>query len=197
MKKINDKQMHRLGVGVLAVIAVVLVFAIGSQLGKTQSKDDLDTKMETENVSVETISQDTQEDKIVVPEIKPTIQTSTIDNKDDQVVIEVPMPIEPEKPELEAPDNKPQTKDNLNDPGKVPTYNDRDVVKEGEKVTVTEVKKSNEPVKNQEESKPTESKLVPPSENPFSNPANVGKPIEVKGEDFYEDGRKAGEGDKF
>ena len=197
MKKINDKRMYRLGIGVLAVIAVVLVFAIGSQLGKTQSKDDLDTQMKTENVFVETISQDTQEDNVVVPEIKPTIQTSTIDDKDEQVVIEVPMPKEPEKPELKAPESKPQTKDNLNDPGKVPTYNDKDVVKEGEKVTVTEEKKTVEPVKNQEESKPTESNLVPPSENPFSNPGNVGKPIEVKGEDFYEDGRKAGEGDKF
>jgi len=105
------------------------------------------------------------------------------------------MPIEPEKPELEAPDSKPQTKDNLNDPGKVPTYNDKDVVKEGEEVTVTEVKKSNEPVKNQEESKPSESKLVPPSENPFANPANVGKPIELDGSDLGEG--EWGTGDKF
>lgn len=195
MKKINDKQMRRLGIGVLAVIAVVLVFAIGSQLNRNEPEDDLAVQNDNEKVSVETITQDTKEKNIVVTEIKPTDAGTTEDVKDEQVVIEVPMPKEPEKPELEAPESKPQTKDNLNNPGKVPTYNDKDVVKEGEKVTVTEEKKTVEPVKNQEESKPTESNLVPPSENPFSNPANVGKPIELDGSDLG-DG-EWGTGDKF
>ena len=195
MKKLNDKQMYRLGIGFLAVVAVILVFAISSQLGGNDSVDDLAAEKETESVSVETIKSSTQDVSVIVPEIKPTGPKTTEGDKDEQVVSQVPMPIEPKKPELKAPESKPQTKDNLNDPGKVPTYNDKDVVKEGEEVTVTEVKKSNEPVKNQEESKPTESKLVPPSENPFANPANVGKPIEVKGEDISD--HVPGTGDKF
>ena len=197
MKKINDKQLYKVGIGVLAAIVVVLVFAVGSRIGGPKPQDDLLAQKDAENVSVEAIIQSTQANNVVVPEIKPSLQTSTENTKEEQVIIEAPMPKEPEKPELVAPESKPQTKDNMNDPDKVPTYNDKDVVKEGEVVTVTEEKKTNEPVTKQEDSKPTDSKLVPPSENPFANPANVGKPIEVTGEDFYEDGRKAGEGDKF
>jgi len=152
MKKLEDKQIYRLGIGVLAVIAVVLVFAISTQVGGVRSLDDLTAQMETENVSVEAITQDNQGDNVVVPEIKPTTQPTTESTIDEQFVIAVPMPKEPDKPELEAPDSKPETHDNLNDPSKVPTYNDKDVVKEVEKVTVAEEKKTNEPVKNKEES---------------------------------------------
>ena len=196
MKKTNDKQMHRLGVGVLAVMAVVLIFAIGSQLNPSESEDDFMVQKNHEKVSVETLPQEPQEKNIHVPEIKPIETRSTKDVKEEQDFSQepMPMPIEAEKAELEAPDHKPQTKDNLNDPSKVPTYNDKDLVKEGKNVSATEAKKSNEPV-NKKESKATESKLVPPSENPFANPANVGKPVEVNGEDISD--HVPGTGDKF
>ena len=42
-----------------------------------------------------------------------------------------------------------------------------------------------------------DSNLVPDSDNPFANPENAAKPTEVNGEDYYEDDRKPGEGDKF
>ena len=195
MKKVNDNQIYRLVIGVLAVIAVILVFSMGSQLGGTKLQDDLLAQKDAEYVSVETIKQSNQANNVVVPEIKPSPQMNIEDTKEEQVVIEVPMPLEPEKPELEAPDTKPETNDNLNDPTKVPTYNDKVVVKEGEKVIVPEENKINELVKDSEEAKPSESKLVPPSENPFANPANVGKPIEVKSEDISD--HVPGTGDKF
>lgn len=195
MKKVNDNQIYRLVIGVLAVIAVILVSSMGSQLGGTKLQDDLLAQKDAEYVSVETIKQSNQANNVVVPEIEPSPQINIEDTKEEQVVIEVPMPLEPEKPELEAPDTKPETNDNLNDPTKVPTYNDKVVVKEGEKVTVPEENKINELVKDSEEAKPSESKLVPPSENPFANPANVGKPIEVKSEDISD--RIPGTGDKF
>lgn len=195
MKKVNDNQIYRLVIGVLAVIAVILVSSMGSQLGGTKLQDDLLAQKDAEYVSVETIKQSNQANNVVVPEIKPSPQMNIEDTKEEQVVIEVPMPLEPEKPELEAPDTKPETNDNLNDPIKVPSYNDKVVVKEGEKVTVPEENKINELVKDSEEAKPSESKLVPPSENPFANPANVGKPIEVKSEDISD--HVPGTGDKF
>ena len=195
MKKVNDNQIYRLVIGVLAVIAVILVSSMGSQLGGTKLQDDLLAQKDAEYVSVETIKQSNQANNVVVPEIKPSPQMNIEDTKEEQVVIEVPMPLEPEKPELEAPDTKPETNDNLNDPTKVPTYNDKVVVKEGEKVIVPEENKINELVKDSEEAKPSESKLVPPSENPFANPANVGKPIEVKSEDISD--HVPGTGDKF
>lgn len=195
MKKVNDNQIYRLVIGVLATIAVILVSSIGSQLGGTALQDDLLAQKDAEYVSVETIKQSNQANNVVVPEIKPSPQMNIEDTKEEQVVIEVPMPLEPEKPELEAPDTKPETNDILNDPTKVPTYNDKVVVKEGEKVTEPEENKTNELVKDNEEAKPSESKLVLPSENPFANPANVGKPIEVKSEDISD--HVPGTGDKF
>jgi hypothetical protein len=106
------------------------------------------------------------------------------------------MPEPPEKPELDAPEDKPETTDDLEDMDNVPEYNEDDLVVETEEVVVV-----NEPQESTETEPIVEdegkSNLVPPSENPFSNPANAAKPIESNGEDYYEDGRKAGEGDKF
>jgi hypothetical protein len=67
------------------------------------------------------------------------------------------------------------------------------VVETEEVVVVNEPQESTEPEPIVEDE--GESNLVPPSENPFLNPNNAAKPIELDGSDFG-DG-EWGTGDKF
>ncbi|MBK5247775.1 MAG: hypothetical protein JJE49_11000, partial [Peptostreptococcaceae bacterium] len=61
----------------------------------------------------------------------------------------------------------------------------------------TEENVKDEQVTQPDQNKDGGSNLVPDSQNPFANPDNVGVPEEVNGEDYYENGVPAGQGDKF
>lgn len=135
------------------------------------------------------------EETIVVEEI--VIAEKNVDGKeqdddgkeqDDDVIVEETMPEEPDKPETSPPDIVPETKDDVTDMSKEPEY-------EEEQVTYEEEKKEEAPKDNIEEKK--DSNLIPDSQNPFLNPNNAGNPDIREGEDFYENGVPAGQGDKF
>jgi hypothetical protein len=121
-----------------------------------------------------------KEETVVVEEIVITEEKEDEKEKEENVVVEVPMP--------EVPDTVPKTKDDVTDMSKEPEY-------ENEQVTYQEEEKDELPKVENEEKE--DSNLVPDSQNPFADPANVGKPKVYEGEDFYQDGQKAGEGDKF
>lgn len=189
MKKINAKQKNIWTILLLSIVGIILVFAIYLKLDSNKQEDIMPGMSEENNLIVEDIMKSKEPEAVVeVPEVEP--EEINESEKSDDVVIEEPMPTEPDKPELDAPDVVPQTEDDVEDMTKIPEYNEEEVVIEGEEVVVTE----EEVTEEQEES---ESTLIPPSENPFANPDNAGNPTEVDGEDYYEDGRKAGEGDKF
>lgn len=121
-----------------------------------------------------------KEETVVVEEIVITEEKEDEKGNQETVVVEVPMP--------EVPDTVPETKDDVTDMSKEPEY-------EEEQVTYQEEKKE-EPVNGNIEEK-KDSNLVPDSQNPFLNPNNAGNPDIRKGEDFYENGVPAGQGDKF
>jgi hypothetical protein len=101
--------------------------------------------------------------------------------------IEVTIVEEPEKPDLTPPEEQPETTDDLTDPDNVPGY-------EEDEVTYTP-----EPEPEEPEDEVRGSNLVPDSENPFlqENIPSNGEGGEIQGEDLYQDGVPAGEGDKF
>jgi hypothetical protein len=197
MKKMNSKQITVVTGTSLIIVAVIFGALIFSKLNTGEvSKDNVLSENQDYTLVVEEIKESEEVKKVVeVPKIRDT-ETKVIEANEEVVSIEEPMPEPPEKPELEAPKDKPETIDDLEDMDNVPEYNEEDLVVEPEEVVVVnEPQESTEPERVVEEE--GESTLVPPSENPFANPANAAKPIESNGEDYYEDGRKAGEGDKF
>ena len=197
MKKMNSKQITLVTGTSLIIVAVIFGALIFSKLNTGEvAKDNLSSENQHNTPVVEEIEVSEEVKPIVeVPKIQDT-ETEVIEDNEEVVSIEEPMPEPPEKPELEAPEDKPETNDDLEDMENVPEYNEEDLIVEPEEVVVViEPQESTEPERVVEEE--GESTLVPPSENPFANPANAAKPIESNGEDYYEDGRKAGEGDKF
>ncbi|MCF8019065.1 MAG: hypothetical protein K9L62_06600 [Vallitaleaceae bacterium] len=197
MKKMNSKQITVVTGTSLIIVAVIFGALIFSKLNTGEvSKDNVLSENQDDTPVVEEIEETEGVKQVVeVPKIQDT-ETKVIEDNEEVVSIEEQMPEPPEKPELEAPKDKPETNDDLEDMENVPEYNEEDLIVEPEEVVVViEPQESTEPEPVVEEE--YESNLVPPSENPFSNPANAVKPIELNGEDFYEDGRKAGEGDKF
>lgn len=197
MKKMNSKQITLVTGTSLIIVAVIVGALIFSKLNTGEvSKDNVLSENQDNIPVVEEIEVSEEVMPVVeVPKIQDT-ETELPKDNEEVVSIEEPMPEPPEKPELEAPEGKPETTDDLEDMDNVPEYNEEDLVVETEEVVVVnEPQESTEPEPIVEDE--GESNLVPPSENPFLNPANAVKPIELNGEDFYEDGRKAGEGDKF
>lgn len=197
MKKMNSRQASLFtGVALILVAVIFGVLILSKQNTGEVTKENLLTENQDNTPIVEEIEVSEEVKPLVeVPKIQDT-ETEVVKDNEEVVSIDEPLPEPPEKPELEVPEGKPETTDDLEDMENVPEYNEEDLVVETEEVVVV-----NEP---QESSKPElvveeegESNLVPPSENPFANPANTAKPIESNGEDYYEDGRKAGEGDKF
>jgi len=158
------------------------------------SKDNVLSENQYNIPVVEEIKESEEVKKVVeVRKIQDT-ETKVIEDNEEVVSIYEPMPEPPEKPELEAPKDKPETIDDLEDMDNVPEYNEEDLVVETEEVVVVnEPQESTEPESVVEEE--GESNLVPPSENPFLNPENAAKPIELDGSDFG-DG-EWGTGDKF
>ncbi len=194
MKKMNSKQITLVTGTSLIIVAVIFGALIFSKLNTGEvSKDNVLSENQEDTPVVEEIEKSEELKKIVeVPKIQNT-ETKVIEDNEEVVSIEEPMPEPPEKPELEAPKDKPETNDDLEDMENVPEYNEEELVVETEEVVVVnEPQESTEPDSVEEE---YESNLVPPSENPFLNPENAAKPIELDGSDFG-DG-EWGTGDKF
>lgn len=197
MKKMNSKQVTLVTGTSLIIVAVIFGVLIFSKLNTGEvAKDIVLSENQDDTPVVEEIEENEEVKQVVeVPKIQDT-ETKLTEDKNEVTVIDEPMPEPPEKPELEAPKDKPETNDDIENMDNVPEYKEEDLVVEPEEVVVVnEPQESTEPEPVVEEE--SESNLVPSSENPFLNPENAAKPIESNGEDYYEDGRKAGEGDKF
>jgi hypothetical protein len=197
MKKMIMKNKTAITGVSLVVIAMIIGVMIFTKLnsGDVVADNVLEDEDATNPVVEELVENEKEEVTVEVPEIVET-ETNVIDQKDQVTTIEEPLPEEPEKPELEAPEEKPVSADDLNNMDTEPQYDEEDVVIESEEVFVVADEEEDvtpEPEVGEEE----QSDLVPASENPFLNPENAANPIESNGEDYYEDGRKAGEGDKF
>jgi recombination DNA repair RAD52 pathway protein len=197
MKKMNSKQITLITGTSLIIVAIIFGALIFSKLNTVEvTNDNLSSEVQDNTPVVEEIEVSEEVmPHVEVPKIQET-EKEVIKDNEEVVSIDEPLPEPPEKPELEAPEGKPETTDDLEDMDKVPEYKEEDLVVETEEVVVVnEPQESTESEKVVEEE--SESNLVPPSENPFLNPDNAAKPKESNGEDYYEDGRKAGEGDKF
>lgn len=195
MKKMSSKQVTLITGTSLIIVAVIFGALIFSKLNTGEvTKDNLASDNQDNIPVVEEIEVSEEVNHLVeVPKIQET-EKEVINDNEEIVSIDEPLPEPPGKPELEAPEGKPETTDDLEDMDNVPKYNEEDLVVETEEVVVvSETEESTEPEPVVEEE--YESNLVPPSENPFLNPDNAAKPIELDGSDFG-DG-EWGTGDKF
>jgi len=191
----NSKQITVVTGTFLIIVAVIFGALIFSKLNTGEvAKDNVLSENQDDTPVVEEIEETEGVKQVVeVPKIQDT-ETKVKEDNEEVVSIEEPMSEPPEKPELEAPEGKPETTDDLEDMDNVPEYNEEDLVVETEEVVVVnEPQESTEPEPVVEEE--YESNLVPASENPFLNPANAAKPIELDGSDLG-DG-EWGTGDKF
>lgn len=195
MKKMIMKNKTAITGVSLIVIAMILGVMIFTKLnsGDVVADDVMKDEDAANPVVEELVETENEETTVEVPEIVET-ETNVIDQKDQVTTIEEPLPEEPEKPELEAPEETPVSVDDLNNMDTEPQYDEEDVVIESEEVIVVaddEEDVTPEPEVGEEE----QSDLVPASENPFANPENAGNPTELQGDDLG-DG-EWGSGDKF
>ncbi|MDF1616162.1 hypothetical protein [Petrocella sp. FN5] len=195
MKKMNSKQITLVTGTSLIIVAVIFGALIFSKLNTGEvTKDNLSSENQDNMPVVEEIEVYEEVKPIVeVPKIQDT-ETVVIEDNEEVVSIEKPMPEPPEKPELEVPKDKPETNDDLEDMENVPEYDEEDLVVETEEVVeVSKPQESTEPEPVVEEE--YESNLVPPSENPFANPANAVNAEEIDGSELSD--YVPGTGDKF
>jgi hypothetical protein len=193
MKKINGKQKNILVSASLLLVALVLVFTLYGKLNSNEGQLDPIQEVAAESApQVDDLEKpEIVEEAVTVADIEPEKITIS-DDKVEVVVINEPLPTPPAKPELEAPESKPQTNDNLEDMDNMPKYAEEELVIEtGEAIIVSEENKVAEPIEEQ----PAGSSLVPPSENPFANPANAVNPVEIDGSELSD--YIPGTGDKF
>ncbi|MBF4692277.1 hypothetical protein [Fusibacter ferrireducens] len=193
MKKWNSKQVALLTGTSLTIAALIFGALIFSKLNtENVTKDNILSDNQDKAPVVEAIEEVIEPEGVVaVPKIQDT-ETKVKDDDNTVVSIDEPMPEPPEKPKLEAPKDMPETNDDLEDMNNVPEYEEEDLVIESEEVFV--VNESQETTET-ESIKESESNLVSPSENPFANPENAGKPVEIDGSDLSD--FVPGTGDKF
>lgn len=200
MRKMTIKKQRTVVITALLAVSFLIIGMIYTMNNRQNTTNDLQANEVNNEIQVDSVDAETENvevveveemklDGVVVQELEQS-DTITITNpKVQEETVEEPMAVQPEKPVNTPPDKTPQTTDSVENTEKVPEYSE-------EEITFT----PEEPV---QEEKPVDtgakedSNLVPDSQNPFANPANVGTPVEINGEDLYEDGRKAGEGDKF
>jgi len=195
MKKMNMKNKRAIMILTLLGIGIVLVGAIYVKTNsKNINKDTLIEEKTTHDTVVDAIEAPKEEVvKVEVSRIKEEIVMKDTDHKVEKEVIKEPLPKEPEKPKNIPPEKKPQTKDDVEDMAKEPEYDKEEIIY---------IPEEKEEPKTKNESKPNDtekSNLVPDSQNPFLQadiPSN-GNGGEMKGEDYYEEGVPAGQGDKF
>jgi hypothetical protein len=195
MKKMIMKNKTAITGVSLVVIAMIIGVMIFTKLnsGDVVSDNVLEDEEATNPVVEELVETENEEVTVEVPEIVET-ETNVTEQKDQVISIEEPLPEEPEKPELEAPEEKPVSEDDLSNMDTEPQYDDEDVVIESEEVIV--VADDEEDVTPEPEvSEEKQSDLVPASENPFANPENAGNPTEIDGSDISD--YVPGTGDKF
>ncbi|MGX8797634.1 hypothetical protein ACR6HW_16475 [Fusibacter sp. JL298sf-3] len=195
MKKMIMKNKTAITGVSLVAIAMIIGVMIFTKLnsGDVVADDVIKDEDATNPVVDELVENENEEVTVEVPEIVET-ETIVIDQKDQVTTIEEPLPEEPEKPELEAPEETPVSVDDLNNRDTEPQYDEKDVVIESEEVIVVVDEDENvtpEPEVSEEE----QSDLVPASENPFANPENAGNPTEIDGSDISD--YVPGTGDKF
>lgn len=191
----NSKQITLITGTSLIIVAVIFGALIFSKLNTGEiANDNVLSENRQDTPVVEEIEVFEEVKPVVeVPKIQ-DIETEVIEDNEEVVSIEEPMPEPPEKPELEAPKDKPETDNDLEDMDNVPEYSEEDLVVETEEVVVVnEPQESTEPVPVVEEE--SESNLVPPSENPFANPANAVNAEEIDGSELSD--YVPGTGDKF
>ena len=200
MKNNNIKSKRAMITSLLVVLCVLMVGGLYLMTNHEDTRVDstIDNSNEVTPI-VENIDSENEEDTLVVDTGIPDIEVEEIvieepevqkNPKDHQVLVEEVLPKEPEKPVNTPPVVVPVTKDDVEDMTKEPEY-------EESEVTYTEDKEEPAVESVTDTDTNEESDLVPDSQNPFANPDNAAKPSEVNGEDYYEDGRKPGEGDKF
>ena len=195
MKKMIMKNKTAITGVSLVVIAMIIGVMIFTKLnsGDVVSDNVLEDEEATNPVVEELVETENEEVTVEVPEIVET-ETNVTEQKDQVISIEEPLPEEPEKPELEAPEEKPVSEDDLSNMDTEPQYDDEDVVIESEEVIV--VADDEEDVTPEPEvSEEKQSDLVPASENPFANPENAGNATEIDGSDISD--YVPGTGDKF
>ena len=195
MKKMIMKNKTAITGVALVVIAMILGVMIFTKLnsGDVVADDVMKDEDATNPVVEELVETENEEVTVDVPEIMET-ETNVIDQKDQVTTIEEPLPEEPEKPELEAPEETPVPVDDLNNMDTEPQYDEEAVIIESEEVIVVVDEDENvtpEPEVSEEE----QSDLVPASENPFANPENAGNATEIDGSDISD--YVPGTGDKF
>jgi hypothetical protein len=203
---------------ILLILAVVLSFGIhqklqpSTQIDQPAPEAEKQTEVYVEDIEVEEIAdvpkiqtpEKNQEDKEEKSNIETTLE-----------VDEPTVPPTPKSPEKET-EVKLVNEDIDTKVEVIPESEDK--VKEGDEEENPEPPKYDEPPKVEETKQPENpvivtpevpkdtdgrhvENLVPDNENPFLKPASEvpsnGEGGEMKGEDYYQDGGKAGEGDKF
>ena len=202
----NTKQKQYIIIAVLLVISIALVGMIYTSVNR---KNHIASEQETknnENIPVVEALEDSGKDEnfngnknafkdedqedntVTVDPIDVNAKAGSTPEVAENEVIEVPMAVAPEKPNLAPPDHKPETTADLTNPDQQPEYDD------DQTTYIQETK----PVEIKPEV-PSGTYTVPDAENPFLQkdiPSN-GVGGEQQGSDFYQDGNPAGEGDKF
>ncbi len=196
MKKMIMKNKTAITGVSLVVIAMILGVIIFTNLnsGDVVADDVMKDEDATNPVVEELVETENEEVTVEVPEIMET-ETNVTDQKDQVTTIEEPLPEEPDKPELEAPEETPVSVDDLNNMDTEPQYDEEDVVIESEEVIVVSEDEVEAVTPEPEVTEEEQSELVPASENPFANPENAGNPTEIDGSDISD--YVPGTGDKF
>lgn len=195
MKKMIMKNKTAITGVSLVIIAIIIGVMIFTKLnsGDVVADDVMKDEDATNPVVEELVENENEEVTVEVPEIMET-ETNVTDQKEQVTSIEEPLPEEPEKPELEAPEETPVPVDDLNNMDTEPQYDEEDVVIESEEVIVV-ADEEEDVIPEPEVSEEEKSDLVPASENPFANPENAGNPTEIDGSDISD--YVPGTGDKF
>lgn len=201
MDKNKMKKQRTLLVSVLIVCCVIAVGGI-YQVLQSEAIDTVENNAVVDEVPVvSTIENEAIEvEEIIVDKVEVEVNVTPIedDEKDEpeaikevDVVIDEPKAEEPEKPQNISPEVVPETKDDVTDMSVEPEYEEEEVTYTEEVIDESTV----EPVEEKDDKE--DSNLVPESENPFANPDNVANPDVQNGEELYENGVPAGQGDKF
>lgn len=201
MNKNKTKKQRMILVSVLIVCCLIAVGGI-YQVLQSEAIDTVESNAVVDEVpEVSTIENEAIEvEEIIVDIVQAEVNVTPIkdDEKDEpeaikevEVVIDEPKPDEPKKPQNTSPEVVPETKDDVTDMSVEPEYEEDQVTYTEEVIDESTV----EPVEEKDDKE--DSNLVPESENPFANPDNVANPDVQNGDELYENGVPAGQGDKF
>lgn len=208
----------------ISVVAILLIFAIALGYGiyqRLQPTTQINQMESEEEKQLEVNVEDIEPEKIVdVPEIQNSQQNQEVkeEKSNDETTLDVDEPTVPPAPESPEKESGEEQVEEITDTEVELIPESEDTVKKGDEEENPEPPKYEEPPKVEEIEQPEnpvvvtpkvpevtddkqEGDVVPDSENPFLKPPSEvpsnGNGGEKKGEDYYENGGKAGEGDKF